>query len=203
MIKEVENFERKELFDNYNSNDNPFVIVTTKIDVTNIVKYCKEHKNFYATFGYLIATVANEMDAFKYRAKNNKIYYCEELISNYTEMIGNNGIGYFDVKLKDNYKDYIEEYKRVREDFLNKRYYDTSNELNEIWLSCSPWMTFTSLVPPFSKENTIPQFIWDKYEENNDKYTIHLMILVHHGFADGSHIGKFVKTLEEKIKNFK
>lgn len=203
MIKEVKEFDRKEIFENYNSCDNPFIIITTEIEVTNIVNYCKKHKNFYATLGYLVATTANEMDAFKYRVKDEKIYYCDEIISNYTEMLGDNKIGYFNVELKDDYNEYIKEYKKVREDFLEKEYYNTEIKLNEIWISCSPWMTFTSLIPPFSKKNTIPQFIWDKYRQENDKYKIHLMILVHHGFADGSHIGKFVNTLQEKINNFR
>ena len=37
MIKEVKDFKRKELFEHYNSADNPFVIVTTKIDITNVM----------------------------------------------------------------------------------------------------------------------------------------------------------------------
>ncbi len=202
-MKEIKNFERKELFEHYNSNDNPFVIITSQIDVTNIVNYCKEHKNFYATLGYLVATTANEIDAFKYRYIDGKIYYCDKIISNYTEMLGDNSIGYFNVELKDNFDDYIEEYKKVKADFLERKYYNNTSPEEAIWLSCSPWISFTSLIPPYSKKNTIPQFIWDKYVEENDTYKIHIMILVHHGFADGSHIGKFINRLEEKIKKFK
>ena len=47
-------FERTELFDHYHQNMNPFMIVTVPVDVTNVVNYCKIHKNFYATMGYLI-----------------------------------------------------------------------------------------------------------------------------------------------------
>ena len=42
----------------------------------------------------------------------------------------------------------------------------------------------------------------DKYEEKNGIYQVHLMILVHHGFADGFHIAKFLELLNEEIKNF-
>ena len=75
--------------------------------------------------------------------------------------------------------------------------------MNEIWLSCEPWFTFTGFIPPFDKEITIPQFIWDKYENIDGKYYIDLMIMVHHGFADGYHIGKFIELLNENIRVFK
>ena len=59
MIKEIEDFDRQELFDYYNSCTNPFIIITTKIDVTKIVEYCKLHRKFYATLGYFITKTVN------------------------------------------------------------------------------------------------------------------------------------------------
>ena len=41
MIKEIENFDRKELFNHYHSFDNPFLICTTRIDITDLVKLIK------------------------------------------------------------------------------------------------------------------------------------------------------------------
>ena len=49
----------------------------------------------------------------------------------------------------------------------------------------------------------IPQFIWDKYENVDDKYLVNLMIIIHHGFADGFHIGKFITLLKENINTLK
>ena len=117
-------------------------------------------------------------------------------------MYEDGNIGYFTLKDKENYKDYIKEFIETQNKFLEDKQYKTENDMDEIWLSCSPWFTFSSLIPPFNKEITIPQFIWDKYQKEEDKYYINLMILVHHGFADGSHIGKFINKLEENIKEF-
>lgn len=201
MIKKINNFDRLELFNHYNSNDNPFIIITLDFDVTNVVNYCKEHKFFYPTFGYLVSTTANQIDAFKFRFLDNNFYYCDEIISNYTEMMDENNIGYFNVPLKEKFDEYLEDYKRIRNKFLEDKSYNCENVLDTIWMSCSPWYSFESLIPPFSRENTIPQFIWDKYRKVDNKYYMHLMILVHHGFADGSHIKKFSDLLNEKINN--
>lgn len=196
------NFERKELFYHYHANSNPFIIVTIPIDVTNIVRYCKKYKNFYATIGYLVAKSANQLDAFKWRYENGEFHYYPELIPNFTQKLNDEKIGYFDCEYQEDYEMFLKNYQEVQEKFYIEQKSITTNSSNAIWLSCNPWFSITSLVPPFDKENTIPQFIWDKYEEENEKYHLHLMILVHHGFADGYHISKFLEILKNEIDNF-
>lgn len=202
MIKEVKTFKREELFKHYHSFTNPFIITTTKIDITNIINYCKVHKNLYGTLGYLIAQTANKIDEFKYRYKDGKIYFCDEIQSNYVGKYDDDTIGYFGVPLKDNYSEYIESFIETQNKFKKDKKYSPENDLNEIWLSCQPWFSFSSLVPTYDKEITIPQFIWDKYENINEKYYINLLVMVHHGFADGYHVGKFIHNLQEAIYSF-
>lgn len=202
MIEEVINFKRLELFNHYHKCDNPFLIITTKIDVTNVVNYCKKHKMFYASLGYIITKTANEIDVFKYRYDNGKFYYCDRVMSNYTEMFDDNTIGYFSVPFLDDFNEYKKKFSDVQKRFIEEKKFSTVSNLNEIWMSCLPWISFSSLVPPFDKNVTIPQFIWDRYKYDNDRYYVNLMIMVHHGFADGFHISKFVSLLEENIKLF-
>ena len=52
MKEEIKNYSRQDLFDYYHERSNPFVIVTTKIDITKIYNYCKLHKYHYATIAY-------------------------------------------------------------------------------------------------------------------------------------------------------
>lgn len=203
MIKEVTDFKRKELFDHYHEGESPFVMVTTKIAITNVVNYCKVHKNMYATIGYLIAKTVNEIDAFKYRYKDGKIYYCDPIKPNFTDMYEDKTIGFFGFEYEDNYDKFISKYKTSHQEFLDKKELITNNRIDEIWFSCSPWFKFTSLIVPFNREVTIPQFIWDKYELDEDRYYINLMVMVHHGFADGYHIGAFIQNLNKHISEFK
>ena len=136
------------------------------------------------------------------RKKNNKFYYCDFVKPGYTQMYKDGDIGYFHLPKYNSYKDYIEKFIKAQDDFYNKNTYDSGDSpIDDVWVSCAPWFSFNGLVPPFKKEITIPQVIWDKYELVNDKYYMNVMIMIHHGFADGSHIGKFIDSLNEKIKN--
>lgn len=202
MRHEVKDFKRKELFDMYHERSNPFLFVTTKIDITNIVNYCKIHKNYYATIGYFILLAANELDCFKYRVENNKIYKYDDLKCQFVQMFDDDEIGFFACDKKDSYKEFINEFTSNQDKFFKEKVSSDSVDEGEIWFSCAPWFGFSSLVVPFDKAITVPQFIWSKFIEENDKVYTNLMIMVHHGFADGNHVGKFLKILNEKIEDF-
>ena len=202
MIELVKKIERKELFNHYNNEDNPFLYITTKIDVTNLVKYCKIHKNFYATMGYILTKAVNNIDAFKYRVQDGKIYFCDRIKSNYTQKVDNNSIRFFDLPDIDNYYEYIEEYKKRNNKLISEKCNILTEGMDCIWLSCVPWFEFTGIITPYRKSITIPQFIWDKFSEENGKYTVHLMIMAHHGFVDGWHISKLIEQINENIKVF-
>ena len=203
MVTKVENFKRQKEFDHFNICDNPFIIMTTKIDVTNLVEFCREHKYFYATMGFIITKTVNENEAFKYRYDENKnIYYCDQVNANFTDLMTEEEIGFFDVPFIDNYDEFMTNYHDIRKKFRDDLYFNDGYVLDVIWMSCSPWNTFNSLIPPFNKDISIPQFIWDKYHEENGRYYIDLMILINHGFADGLHIAKFIDSLNKNIENF-
>lgn len=199
-IIDLEDFERKDLFLHFNSRTNPFSFVTVKVDITNIIDYCKVYKNYYASIAYIITKTANEIDNFKYRYIDNKIVYYDKLNVNITQKIDND-IGFFVVPYQNDFKSYIKEFVNIQDDFNNHRY-KKENSQDEVWCSCEPWFEFLSVIPPFSNDITIPQFIWSKfYKEDNKTYT-NLLIMIHHGFADGSHIGLYIEKLNKNIENF-
>lgn len=113
MVEVVEKFYRQELFDHYNSCTNPFIITTSKIDITKVVEYCKVHRKFYATLGYFITQTVNQIENFKYRYdENGKIYYCNQIRSNYTQMKKDDDIiGYYDIPVIGDFEEYIKELK--------------------------------------------------------------------------------------------
>ena len=51
MKKKVEDLDRIDLFNHYNEETNPFLYVTTKINITNI---CKKCRNYYPTIAFFL-----------------------------------------------------------------------------------------------------------------------------------------------------
>ncbi|MBE6145568.1 MAG: hypothetical protein E7171_02995 [Firmicutes bacterium] len=197
---EVEDFSRKNLFEHYNDMESPFIIMTVPLDVTNVVQYTKVHKHFYATMGFIIGKAINEVEAFKYRYKDGKFYYCPRISPNFTERVDSN-LGFFDCDSTE-YESFIDEFVSKKEK-LGKYEATTEERLDVVWLSCFPWASFSSLVSPHDKSITIPQLIWDKYLLKDGRYICNLMIMVHHGFADGYDVGKLIEKINYYIDDFK
>lgn len=197
---EIEDFSRKDLFIHYNNMDSPFIIMTLPLDVTNIVEYCKIHKHFYATMGFIIGKAINEVDAFKYRYLDGKFYYCSKISPNFTQRV-DNMLGFYDCDSLD-YESFIKEYDD-KKNKVGKYTLSTEERLDVVWLSCFPWASFTSLVSPHDKSITIPQLIWDKYVLKEGRYICNLMIMVHHGFADGYDVGMLIEKINYYINDFK
>lgn len=182
---------------------NPFSIITTKIDVTNIYNFCKEKKNVYGTMGFYFTKAMNKVKQFKYIKKDGEIYIYDYLSPSYVETLEDGNIGFFLVPFVDNYDEFIENYKNIKQKFLTNTYVFEGEDLGEVQLSCLPWFNFTSAIPPFDKDITTPQLIWDKFSFENDRVYVNLMIMAHHGFVDGSHIGKLIDSINEEISKIK
>lgn len=201
-MKEVKDFKRQELFNMYNSRTNPFSIVTTKIDITNIYNLCKVKKHYYASIAYFLTKAMNNVDEFKYRYINNKIYKCDIIKPSFTDILDDNTIGFYTCEMLDDYDAFLAHFDEIKTSFL-KREYEGKEDHEVVWLSCQPWFNFSGVIPPYDKNITIPQLNWDRFTFENDRCYINLMIMVHHGFADGYHIGQLIESIENTIKDIK
>lgn len=71
-----------------------------------------------------------------------------------------------------------------------------------IYASCLPWIDFTSISHPMKVDNTdcIPRISWGKFTCTNNRWFMPVSIQLHHGLADGYHVGLFFEKLEELLK---
>ncbi len=201
MKNVITDFKCLELFNYYNHKDNPFICVTTKVDITNLYKLGKKHGSCYGTIGYYIALAMNEIDEFKFRYEDGKFFKYDVIMPSYTQMLEDKTIGFFACPMLDKYEDFIDEYNKINNDFIKSGNAFQNNGNDVIWYSCTPWFHFNSLMPTYEKNVTIPQVNWDKFSFENGRCYINMMIAVHHGFVDGYHIGLFLKKLNEYIVN--
>ena len=203
MKVEVKDFKRIDLFNYFNSKDNPFFCITTKIDITNLYNLGKKHGSCYGTIGYYIALAMNEIEEFRYRYEDNKIYLYDKINPSYTQLLKNNSIGFFACPLKDTYEEFILEYKKINNDFINGDNAFQNPNQDVVWLSCTPWFNFTGVMADYDKSTVIPQVTWDKFMFEDGKCYVNMAIFAHHSFVDGYRVGLFINKLNEFIANVK
>lgn len=200
MREEVKGFNRQELFDYFKTKENPFSVITTEIDITNIYNLCKNHGCHYGSIAYFLTKAMNEVSEFKYYEENGHIYKYDMLNPSFAELLEDGNIGFFTCPFVDSYEDFIDSYKRISDEFKKGRIPNEGDHGGVVWVSCVPWFNFSGCVPPIDKNVTIPQLIWDKFKFRDDRCYVDLMIMAHHGFIDGSHIGKLIHAIEIVIE---
>lgn len=197
----INDFDRKCMLNLYRNNDMPFVSVTTNVDVTNAYKISKKkHVSFYAVMNYCVARAASRTKEFCYRLKDNTV--CSYKSVKVAPVVRYEGELAF-ITL-DNYvrlSDYVLNYKKQVE-LLSENYaLENDEDLACVWTTCLPWFKASHVMFPYNKDNTIPQFCWDKYEKKYFKTTLNLTIFAYHGFVDGYAISEFLTAFNVEMKN--
>ena len=72
------------------------------------------------------------------------------------------------------------------------------------FLSCQPWLDFTSFDNPvFNSDDSIPRICWGRYTPApDDRTTIAVAAQVHHGLLDGYHVAQFFLAMQEAADRF-
>lgn len=203
---DLNNWSRKEIFDFFSFVSNPFYMVSFKVDVTNLYKYCKENKqSFYLSMIHCCNKAMNTVKAFNYTIRDNEIYLLDKRNPSFTDKSKDDE--FFKIVSVD-YLEKLDEFvSNAKEVSANqKEFIDLTMEKDDlIYFTCLPEIRLTALtnerelINPSSKDNNIPQLAWGKYEMNNDKVELTLSLEVNHRFVDGSDISLFVKELEKII----
>lgn len=205
MRKEIKlnDLKRKQEFETYFYRDYPFVSVTVPVKVTNIYKFSRINKGFYPIMSYIVMKAINEVEEFKYRFEDDKIYLYDKIDISITDVRKDGSIFFFLAPYEEDLNKYLANYKVNRQKYLEQKELATSENFGLVWLSCTPWYKFTSLMPPVNRDYTIPQVIWDKIEEKDGEYYVNLFIFANHGFVDGFHIAKLIENFNIAQENLK
>jgi chloramphenicol O-acetyltransferase type A len=72
---------------------------------------------------------------------------------------------------------------------------------NIIHFSAIPWINFTSLTHSrsYTLTDSCPKVSWGKLMDENDKKTMSVAVMAHHGLVDGYHMGLFVEALQTEL----
>lgn len=67
-----------------------------------------------------------------------------------------------------------------------------------LYLSCLPWVHFTSVSHPMAMNgpDAIPRITWGRFTPRAGREVVAVDLMVHHGLADGLHMGRFMQALE-------
>jgi chloramphenicol O-acetyltransferase type A len=197
----IENWNRKAHYLFFSQFDEPFFGVTVTIDCTEAYHYSKRNGlSFFLVYLYRALSAANNIEAFRYRIVDGKVFIFDEINAAPTigRPDGTFGFAYLDYDKSEAV--FYEKANAVIDLVKQSRsLHPAVSGENTIHFSALPWLNFTSLshARNYSFPDSSPKISFGKVTEQNGVKTMPVSIHVHHGLVDGYHVGLFADRFQE------
>lgn len=205
-IIDINEWSRKNQFNNFINYTNPVFSVGTVIDVTPLVQYCEKNDlSFFITFLYVVSHGINAVEAMRMRIYQDNVVLFDKVHPGYVVLCDDDELKTCLTPVDDSFKVF---YDRVQADIIktkqqHKASYNEGITNDCYYISCLPWIRIYSVTNPYNfadKEQTsIPRITWGKYYKNGDRYEIGFDISAHHALVDGVHVSKVIHEIENMI----
>ena len=197
---DLENWERREIYEFFSPLSDPFYSVCFRLDVTELRRCCKERGlSFYYAMIWLVTRAVNDTEAFLCTIENGEVFQLDERLPSFTDRGADEK--YFHIVTMPCGGDpaafcaAAKEKSRAQKGFID---YQAEGK-NLVYLSALPWLDLTALTNErdLDPDDAIPRIAWGKYVEENGRLKMGMSVEVNHRFVDGADIGAFARRLEE------
>ena len=198
-------WRRKAVFEFYRDFDYPQINVCVDIDVTSTVAYLKvQNLSKFKTILWTICHVSNSMDEFKFRIRKGNVILHDRVHPSFTVLTPDNLFAFCYAEYTQNIRIFFERVEKgIQECSVNPSLEDEPGQDDVLYVSCLPWIHFTSISHPIKLDagDSIPRISWGSFKEDKEKIGMPLAVQVHHGLADGYHLGKFFNQMQELLND--
>ncbi len=200
---DIATWPRQEAYRFYGRMDYPHFNVCADMDITLLHSYLENKGlSIFKAVLFGVCKAANSIFEFRLRIRGEKIVAHDVIHPSYTVLTEDNLFSFCET----DYTDEIQEFFRLTDDAIAKAKRDPFLEDEPgrddyLFISTLPWVRFTSISHPIHMHPTdsIPRITWGKFAQEKDQISMPLSVQVHHGLADGYHVGKFFNLFQEWV----
>jgi chloramphenicol O-acetyltransferase type A len=201
---DVSGWARRELFEFFVGFDKPYFNICIQLDVTNLLARLRDRRDVSVslTYHYFALRAANEIEPFRYRLRQGKVFVHDVIHGGTTVMMpGENfTLAYFDYD--PNFEAFIAGAESaVKEVLSGDGAFKPDPSDDRIHFTTVPWLSFTSFshARNWGREDSIPKIAFGKFVKENQRTLLPFSVEVHHALMDGLHVGRYVSLLEELL----
>lgn len=204
-LLDIETWPRKEHFHFFRKFDEPFFGATVIVDCTKAYAEAKNRNvSFFLYYLHQTLVAVNSIETFKYRISGEQIFVYDQINGSATISREDGSFGFSLIEFHHDFeiftKNALIEIERVKNTpGLFTRNFDDDNLIH---FSAIPWLNFTSLshARSFSFPDSCPKISFGKMMVSETGLrTMSMSVHVHHGLADGLHVGQFVDCFQENM----
>ncbi len=196
---EIGKWERREHYRFFGGMAYPQFNICGQLEISGFDSFRRERGlPFFSSLLFLSARAANEIREFRYRIRGEEVIEHETVSPGITVLGNDETFGYCRIEFDRDPESFLraaaEVIARAKE---NPTIAEDPSRDDVIYYTSIPWISFTSLSHPVSlPADSIPRISWGKYFAAGDRILLPYSVQVHHGLADGLHVGKHFNLLQ-------
>lgn len=199
----LKTWKRANHFEFYKNMDYPHFNICADVSLTQIYRAAKENRiSLFQIILYAVSRAANTVEELRYRIRDEAVVIHPAIHPSFTVLAQDNLYGFGYVDYNEDIKVFVRSVEKETERSKDTpSLSDESGRDDYIFISTLPWIRFTGLSHPIHMHpaDSIPRITWGKYENRGDEVVMPLSVQVHHGLADGYHIGRFYSEFQALV----
>jgi len=196
---DMQTWGRREQYAFFSARQWPYCSVTCELDVTPVRAFMKERNiGSYLGMIYLVSKAANHVPELRLRIEDGAVCEHEVVHPSFTVQNVNGQLAFCKARYSEDPNDFLPRTRAEMDRAKTTPQQDLSSTgHDELYLSCLPWVHFTSVSHPMdlTPQDAIPRITWGRFEPKGDRIVMAVDLLAHHGLADGAHISQFMGNL--------
>jgi chloramphenicol O-acetyltransferase type A len=198
---DLETWSRKELFDFFIGYAHPYFNVTAQIEVTNLREFIRARKaKLSHVLHYCALRAANEIEPFRYRLKDGKVFVYDKIDGGTTVLLPNESFSYAYFDFDPDFAAFANGMEKAVTELISGtgKLKPTMRD-DVIYHTTLPWISFTSFAHARTggRGESIPRIVFGKITNSNERQVLPISVEVHHALMDGLHVGRFLEHVEK------
>jgi chloramphenicol O-acetyltransferase type A len=201
---DLENWARRELFEFFIGYSNPYFNVCTEVDVTALVALVRERPavKFSHAIHYFALRVANEIEPFRYRIQEGRVFVYDVINGGTTVLLPNESFAYAYFDYQRDFQEFVSGMGAAVDELraTNAPLKPTTRD-DVIYHTTLPWISFTSFAHARTqgRGDSIPRIVFGKFTQKGERLLMPFSVEVHHALMDGLHVGRYLSRLEDAL----
>lgn len=200
---DIENWNRKELFEHFRTLADPTFGLVSDVDVSKTYQSAKvKNQSFFVRYLHACMKAINAVENFKFRIEGDKVAIYDVINASPTIARKDNTFGFSYVKYSESFEEFNRNFGNEKERIINSiGLFPPEYSLGCIHCSAIPWVSFSGHKEPFSgnKNDSVPQLAFGKIKEEKGKKVMPVAINVNHALVDGYHVGQFFDKFQAEL----
>lgn len=201
---DIATWKRKTHYKFFAEFEEPYFGITSHVDVTNALKYCKENKiSFFQYYLHKTLVAVNSIENLRYRIhENGDVFLYDAIAASATIMRPDETFGFSHIPFEEGFYAFAKAVQAEIQRIHNSQdLFPENNGLDVVHCSAIPWLNFTSITHSriFKAKDSVPKFSYGKAVEKDGKMMMPVAIYVHHGLVDGLHVSRFFEAFQKLL----